>query len=331
MQKLVVLAILSLLVITGCQTIEPEELPRNDYKVHAYYVIPNDMSYSQDHVNRTIRSFFEMQRWYQTATGGITFEILDEENIIEIYYTDKASTFYAEDWWNLLLKEMKDKGMPIQSPGTIALLWIEGIVEISETAVAQGGQGCDGECGVAIMPVHTIVAQTSPPADMGLTFHEMGHTLGLFHPVEESELPIPAADQPLLSSVMNQGTVRVGNSNAEHGFLTYEKAKLNDSPFLKSGLVFYQDFWESMIINYPVTGTVPEPQIEFQLLNSRSVSFSTNISNALHYYWYFGDGTTSNEASPTHQFNSSNWYTVTLMVTEKNQMANRVSKFVQIQ
>ena len=331
MQKIVVLAIISLLVITGCQTINVEEVPRNDFKVHTYYVVPADKSFSQDNANRVWRSIFEMQRWYQTASGGLTFEILDEENIIEVYFTDRETEYYQEDWWNLLLEEMKDKGHPIQIPGTIAIIWIEGIPQVTATAMALGGHGCEGECGAALMPVHTIVTQTWPPVDMGIALHEMGHTFGLSHPIDESDFPLSAEDEALLYSVMCQSTIRAGTSNTEHGFLTFEKSILLSNPFLKQEVPLFQDFWQTNIINYPVTGPAPEPQINIEMVNSSTVSFSTNIDDARLYYWYFGEGSTSSEAAPTHHYNGANWYNVTLMVTDNNHMATRVSKFVQIQ
>jgi len=331
MQRIVVLAIIGLLVITSCQTINEDETPRNDFKVHTYYVVPADMSFSQDNANRVWRAIFEIQRWYQTATGGLTFEILDEENIIEVYITDREAAYYAENWWDLLLTEMRDKGHPVQSPGTIAMIWIEGISEISETATALAGPSCDGECGAALMPVETLIAQTWPPADMGIAFHEMGHTFGLSHPVEESDLPLSPEEQPLAASVMCQATIRTGTSNAEHGFLTFEKSRLFNNAFLKQNVGGYQDYWQTKIINYPVIGSAPNPLINFQMVNSRTVTFSTNIDDALLYYWYFGDGTISNEPAPTHEFNFSGLYNVTLMVTDKNHMASRVSQYVQIQ
>lgn len=330
MQKIVILALTGLLVVTSCQNIKEEEVPRNDFKVHAYYVVPTDKSYSQDNANRVWRAVFEMQRWYQTASGGLTFEILDEENIIDVYFTDRETEYYQEDWWNLLLEEMKDKGEPIQSPGTIAIIWIEGIPQVTSTAMALGGHGCDGECGAAIMPIHTLIAQTWPPADMGISLHEMGHTFGLSHPIDESNLPLSTEDEQLLYSVMCQSTIRAGTSNTEHGFLTFEKSILVNNPFLKRDVTVFQDFWQTNILNYPVTGTAPEPLINVQMVNSNTVSFSTNVNDALLYYWYFGDGTISNESTTTHQFNFSGLYNVTLMVTSKNYMANRVSQFVQI-
>ena len=332
MQKIVAFAITGLLLFNSCQLLnKEEEPPRNDYKVHTYYIVPADMSFSQDNANRVWRAIFEMQRWYEIATGGVTFEFLDEENVIEVYFADKTSTYYEEDWWNLLLTEMKDNGHPIQSPGTLAIMWIEGISELSPTATALGGSSCDGECGAALMPVNTIIAQTWPPVDMGIAFHEMGHTLGLSHPVDEADLPLSPEDEPLLFSVMNQAALRAGTTNTEHGFLTFEKSRLINNPFLKPNVPGYQDFWQTKIINYPVTGPAPEPDISYEMVGPRIVSFSTNIDDGLLYYWTFRDGTTSNEPSPIHDFSNSGLYNITLMVTGKNHMAQRVSKYVQIQ
>lgn len=329
MQKSIGLFILTFFLTTSCFTvIEPE--PLIGFKVHTYYVVPSDKSYSDDNANRVGRAIFEMQRWYQAATGGLTFEMLDQENIIEVYFTNGSSSSYQDDWWSLLLTEMKNKGHSINEPGVVSILWVEGLGQVSSTATAQGGNGCDGTCGSAILPMHTIIAQTWPPADMGLPFHEMGHALGLHHPVEESDLPLTAEDMPLLYSVMCQTEIRAGKTNNEHGFLTSEKAQLTASKFMKKDIVLYQDFWNTNIINYPVTGPVPDPAINFQT-SGRTVSFSSNIIGAKLYYWYFSDGSISNEESPTHEFDLAGLYYVTLMVTDHNNMAARVSQYVQLQ
>ncbi|RLD21303.1 MAG: hypothetical protein DRI71_09205 [Bacteroidetes bacterium] len=329
MYKLLVASLLAI-VFSSCQIIEPEA-PTNDYKVHAYYVIPAEMNYLDDNANRVGRAIIEMQRWYQTATGGLTFELLDEENIIGVYFTDHESSYYEGDWWNLLLNEMKAKGQPIESSGTIAMIWVEGIQQVADNATALGADMCNGNCGAAILPIHTIIGTTWPPADLGVPFHEMGHALGLTHPVEEADLPLPTEQEPMLSSVMCQATIRTGNSNAEHGFLTNEKAILINNPFMKPFVNIYQDFWQTKIINYPVTGDVPQAHISFSEVTFHSYKFENNADTGVLYYWYFGDGSTSNEPTPIHEFGSSGLYNVTLMVTDANNMASRVSQFVEIQ
>jgi len=333
MQKIFFVAMLGLWLFVGCNPINDieDQLPQNDYKVHVYYVVPADKSFSQANTNRVGRAILEMQSWYQTATGGITFELLDEENTLEVYFADEPTTYYKEDWWNLLLNEMKEKGEPIHSLGTITIMWIEGITELSDLVVALGGDNCGGNCGAALLPIYTIIDLTWPPADMGISFHEMGHALGLSHPVEEADLPLASEDLPKLYSVMCQKVIRTGRSNNEHGFLTFEKEKLATNPFLKFNVVTYQNFWGTNIINYPVTGPVPEPEISAVETVFRTINFNTNISNAQYYYWVFGDGTISNEESPTHLFAKEGLYNVSLLVTDSSFMANRISKYVRIQ
>lgn len=330
MSRFFALSFFGLLLVSSCQIVETQA-PLNDYKVHAYYVIPTDMRFSDDNANRVGRAIIEMQRWYQTATGGLTFELLDEENIIGVYFADHESSYYEGDWWNLLLNEMKSKGNPIESAGTIAMIWVEGIQQVADNATAVGADMCNGKCGAAILPMHTIIGITWPPTDLGVSLHEMGHTLGLTHPVEESDLPLAIEEEPILYSVMCQATVRKGISSAEHGFLTNEKTILIENPFLKPFVEIYQDYWLTKIINYPVTGPIPEAKITSSEVGFHTYKFESIAIDGLLYYWYFGDGSTSNEPTPTHEFRSSGLFNVTLMVTDSHQMSNRVSKFVEIQ
>jgi PKD repeat protein len=50
-------------------------------------------------------------------------------------------------------------------------------------------------------------------------------------------------------------------------------------------------------------------------INDYSVTFSAVVTNATSYLWDFGDGTTSTEAAPVHEYEMSGTYTVTLTVT----------------
>jgi hypothetical protein len=317
--------------VTSCNVNElptPEALV-NDYKVHTYYVVPADKNIVDLNINKVWTTTFEMQRWYQTATGGLTFEILDEENILEVYFADQTSTFYADDWWGLLLNEMNDKGLPIEARGTINMIWIEGIGQISDDALALGATMCEGECGAALMPVNGIFTGSWIPTDLGPVFHEMGHTLGLAHPLEYEDLPVSAADSALLQSVMCQGDIRAGTTSAEHGFLTNEKEQLKNNSFLKPEVPLFQKYWTTNIINYPVTGQAPEVNFAFEFAAANIVQFSVSAPAGSMYYWYFGDGSTSNEKSPSHGF-ASGLYNVTLMVTTPNNMATRVSQFLEV-
>ena len=123
----------------------------------------------------------------------------------------------------------------------------------------------------------------------------------------------------------------MGATNNDYGFLTTEKQSLFSNPFIKPNINIYQDFWSTRIINLPLTGPVPEPEISFYQLSSRSASFNTNIDDALLYYWYFSDGSTSSLKNPTHEFEYPGLYNITLMVTSPTFMSARVSQYVQIE
>jgi len=320
---------LSALVFWACSSETENILPRNNFKVQGYYVTTSDVIPNDNHAFMAARALLEIQRWYQTATGGLTFELLDEENIVVPYMADQASSFYEEDWWSLLLNEMKNKDLPVESPGTIVLVWIEGVDQLSPEAFALGATICDGDCGAALMPVTAVVDESGGvQADLGSAIHEIGHTLGLHHPVELKDLPVSAEDSTLLYSVMTQANIRLSTNNLEYGFLTNEKETLKNNPFLKPSVDIYQTYWNTRIINYPVTGSLPVVDFQSEKLSSTELKFSAQTEAGL-YYWYFGDGTTSNEQSPIHSFGSG-IYNVTLMVTSPNNMSARISRFVEV-
>lgn len=316
----------------GCVPIDPEPdpLPQNDFKVHPLYIVPADQDYVDDHAARVWRGIYETQNWYQTATGGLTFELLDEENTIEVYFTDHVTDYYTDDWWGLLLEELSSKDYPVQSPGTILMIWVEGISDVGGDELALGGWSCDGDCGAAIMPISTLISPTRLPTDMGVVFHELGHALGLAHPVEEDDLPLSTEDEAMFYSVMCQSNLRAATISSDHGFLTSEKAALINNPFMKPDVLTYQDFWSTNIINYPELGPVPVPEFEYEILPSAVVQFSANVEDGLLYYWYFGDGYTSSEQNPKHAYGSYGTYNVRLMVTTENFMSERTSKFIKL-
>jgi len=254
------LFVIIVLLFTGCNK-QVEPTISYDFKIQAFYVVPTNKNTVEDNIYRVARSVIEMQRWYQTATGGLTFEFENENELVYVYYAKRPDTYYEGDWWNLLLEELEPTTLPVAKEGTIALIWVEGMDQVDENATARGGVRCNGNCGLAIMPMHTLITQTTPPVDMGLPLHELGHALGLEHPLNEEDLPLPPEANAMLYSVMNQSDIRAGINNFQHGLLTFEKAALSASPFMKEIVLYNQDLWRTDILNYPVTGPVPEPEI----------------------------------------------------------------------
>ena len=51
----------------------------------------------------------------------------------------------------------------------------------------------------------------------------------------------------------------------------------------------------------------------------------------IQYQWDFGDGSTSEEQNPTHTFNETNWYNVTLVVQGTNEMKSETTAVIAIQ
>lgn len=225
---------------------------------------------------------------------------------------------------------MRNNGHPVESPGTITMMWVEGLNRISDEAYSLGGWSCDGSCGAAILPIGSVQGPTLIPNDMGVVFHELGHALQLTHPIEEADLPLSAEQEPILFSVMCQGNIREGTSNTDHGFLTTEKSALSKNNFMKQGVTLRQDIWSTRIINYPVLGPEPTPVIQFEREGNTRVNFTTDVENGLYYYWYFGDGTTSFEKSPKHTYELRATYNVTLMVTTNDFMSARTSQFINV-
>ena len=325
--------IFSFFVFNSCLVIDSaidQPVPANDFKVLPLYVVPADHNYNNDNAVRVWRAVYATQNWFQIATGGLTFELLDEENVFQVYIADHTVDYYSDDWWNLLLEELLAKGYPVQNKGTILMMFVEGINDLGGDELALGGWSCEGDCGAAILPISTLVAPTTLPVDMGTVFHELGHAFGLNHPVVQADLPLSGEEEVMLYSVMCQSDLRKGISNADHGLLTSEKAALAKNPFLKENVFTNQDIPSSRIINYPVLGEVPTPEITFENLSGTSVQLSSNIEDGLLYYWYFGDGTVSTAKNPVHSFNNYGWYNVTLMVTTGQYMAAQTNSFIEI-
>ena len=67
--------------------------------------------------------------------------------------------------------------------------------------------------------------------------------------------------------------------------------------------------------------SVPSPNFSYDI-NVHEVSFNNSSSNSLTYLWDFGDGNTSTEFAPVHEYVSAGVYEVTLAAT--NQCSTRV-------
>jgi len=79
--------------------------------------------------------------------------------------------------------------------------------------------------------------------------------------------------------------------------------------FTYPNLIYVSDPISAFTINQPTSGCVPY-----------TVQFVNNSTGATGYYWYFGDGTNASQANPSHTYNASGVYTVTLNASKKGCM-----------
>ena len=87
-----------------------------------------------------------------------------------------------------------------------------------------------------------------------------------------------------------------------------------DSGFVLAGnaLAPTQDFW---VVKTNCLGFDAPPQAGFVFTDSTMAVFTNQSQNAGNYLWYFGDGDTSSTTNPTHAYQDSGTYIVTLVAT----------------
>ena len=80
---------------------------------------------------------------------------------------------------------------------------------------------------------------------------------------------------------------------------------------------------------YPTPVADAEPLINFGCADLE-VQFANNSINGVNYVWYFGDGTFSNDETPTHVYTDSGTYQITLIVTGAGGCADTVQLSQQV-
>ena len=324
---LLVLSILMYSCFRAIQPIPPEH--ENDYKLQVIYLVPLTYNYSQTNIDKAATTTLEVQRYMQAATGGKTFEILNEEDILDIYFSNRRLEDYEEDWLSYVKLDLQEAGYDVETKGTITMVWIEGIDSLAEDGLTLREVMCEGECGFTLLPIRTVLAGDWIPTDLSIPIHELGHLYGLEHPVEATDLPLSQEEQVILSSFMSPNDLRVGATTNDFGFLTTEKEALKSCLFLKPEVPIYQRYWSTKILNYPSTGAPPDASFGFDVPQFSAVEFSVAAPEDHEFYWYFGDGSTSSEREPAHNYRTG-IYNVTLMVTSPNNMSSRYSQYIEV-
>ncbi len=304
---------------------------QTSHTLAVFYVVPSNVSFNQNVLERIVQATLDLQAWYQVASGGLTWELAFQE-VVRVYHAKQTREFYRDNgnWWGSLLGEMANEGLPIWSPGMVTAIWAHGA-----GWWAGGAQGCGVDCGVALLGVEIFPEFNDPafsggecPSGQGVVAwpctpvgayaHELGHTFGLIHP----------ADDPATAAVAGHSVMQTHwnypdfapESERPWGFLTNERTSIRSNPFMHTDIELAQTHQDANIaVNLPQNGATPAVDFDAQI-SGNQVAFTNNTQGATLHYWTFGDESASNEINPIHTYQNDGLYTVTLRASSDQSM-----------
>jgi len=314
------------------------------YRLAIYYAVPADIPFDPAVFERIQAASRDIQAWYQVATGGVTWELAFPE-VVRVYNAQYPRQFYQAtgNWWGSLLPEMGSAGVPIWSPGTVAVIWAHGAGWWAGSA-----QGCGIDCGVVLLGVELFPAFNNPAfsggacpdpdgegveawpcVPVGAYAHELGHTLGLIHPSDDPATAL-VAGHSIMQTHWNYPD-EASPAERPWGFLRSERESLFPNPFMKSGIDLTQIHQDAEIaVNLPASGPTPLADFAVEVIGDEA-RFTNTTQGASRYYWTFGDYQVSNEVAPTHRYAKPGSYSVTLRASSAQAMMDVVRHSIVIE
>lgn len=299
-----------------------------NYHVSTLYLIPSDYSFSQAEYNTIISTMHEVQAWYQIATGGVTF-VLEDDGVPTVINLEHNAAYYSTNYWGNILDELVTLGINNWEEEEIKMIFLR-----AGGGLAGAAQGCLGECGVGMIGMDLWPEYNSgqfidcpggvggdawPCTPVGATVHELGHTFGVAHPLDNG-YAWEVASHSVMQTHWNYPYVYALPSETPWSLLTVERQHLRNNPFMSQvDFEITQPFEELPVCNIPPNGAVPTAGFNYEV-NGLEVVFNNTSSGANLYYWTFGDGNVSTEEDPTYEFSDYGLYTVRLRASSSTSM-----------
>ncbi len=205
--------------------------------VHVVYVVPADRYFQRDYAVALQRAIENLRAWYLLQLGK-TFTL---PKSIEVVYSDHRAQWYANTstggdaslwfWYNAIADGFALTGGRFGDPNARWLYYVDADPDCGQRTGATAGvalfpgndlRGLAGDSYVTPCPTEPRYTNGSCRW-IGAMGHELGHALGLFHP-----LPCPGGSGD--TALMCLGYLTYPDTY----FLPQDKATLSVSPFLLS-------------------------------------------------------------------------------------------------
>lgn len=301
---------------------------RSQHRVEYYYLYTTEFSPDQDEMEAISAALFDVQAWYQVATGGLTF-IISNPNAPIVMALQHNSAYYSSNFVGIIYEEIYNNGGPLDEEGeVIKLFFVKGGGGMAAGANACNFTGGTAWIGMDIFPEFNtgdyfdcpggVGGDAWPCTPLGAIAHELGHTFSLPHP--DTYNPLDIALHSVMQSHWFYPYYYATEDEAPWSILSVERETVQGCPFLTiTDILIPQPYDELPVCNLPANGSTPTAEFSYST-NGTEVTFENESNGAFLYYWTFGNGDVSTEENPEYDFGEDGIYDVRLRATGTNGM-----------
>jgi hypothetical protein len=301
---------------------------QSQHRVEYYYLYTNEFTPVEEELEAITAALFDVQAWYQVATGGLTF-VISNPNAPIIMALDHNSAFYSSNFVGLIYEELYNNGGPLDEEGdVIKLFFVKGGGGMAAGANACNFTGGTAWIGMDIFPEFNTGdyfdcpdgegGDAWPCTPLGGIAHELGHTFSLPHP--DTYNPLDIALHSVMQSHWLYPYYYATEDEDPWSILSVERETMQGCPFLAiTDILIPQPYEELPVCNLPANGATPTAAFSYTT-NDTEVTFTNESNGAFLYYWTFGNGDVSTEENPEYDFGEDGIYDVRLRATGTNGM-----------